>query len=206
MAGGYDYFVGRKEKRERKTRAMGETECQLLRGNDLQDSWSLLNFFFFLGVKSRRKRTKEVKGGGWLKRRRPEAARARGDQAKEEEKVGGSGGIHAALRSRAANETSLAGPQRARSQFIKDAGEQVAHRRSSWSHYRAAAYGPHLLSVQYAKALGWRAQKLHIQRLELNPASSSIRNLGNNTLREKKASPHCAHLFHCAVQIAHEKS
>lgn len=61
---GYDHFVGRGEKKRKKNKSDGRNGGQLRRSNDLQDSWSLLNFFFFLGVnvEGKNKRGQEAAG------------------------------------------------------------------------------------------------------------------------------------------------
>lgn len=63
---GYDHFVGRGEKKRKKNKSDGRNGGQLRRSNDLQDSWSLLNFYFFFRGECRRKEQKRS-GGGWLK-------------------------------------------------------------------------------------------------------------------------------------------
>lgn len=56
---------GEGKKRKKKNKSDGRNGGQLRRSNDLQDSWSLLNFFFFLlGVKvaGENKRGQEAAG------------------------------------------------------------------------------------------------------------------------------------------------
>lgn len=62
---GYDHFVGRGGKKRKKNKSDGRNGRQLRRSNDLQDSWSLLNFFFFflgVNVEGKNKRGQEAAG------------------------------------------------------------------------------------------------------------------------------------------------
>lgn len=66
VSGGLDMIIlsGGGEKKRKKNKSDGRNGGQLRRSNDLQDSWSLLNFFFFLGVnvKGKNKRGQEAAG------------------------------------------------------------------------------------------------------------------------------------------------